>query len=79
MSNIVELETKEQREYRKIDIRSSENLKAYGELLERKERKFQMKGSLTEEDIDEILLSMAQLARDSRERRELLRKINPEG
>lgn len=71
MGNIIEFETDAQREYNKLSDRSQKNLKAYGEMVEREERKFKMKGSLTEEDIDEILLGMATLARDSRERHEL--------
>ena len=77
MGNIIEFETKAQREYNKLSDRSEKNLKAYEEMMERKERKFQLKGSLTEDDIDEILLGMATLGRDSRERRQLLKKINP--
>ena len=79
MRNIIEFETDAQREYNRLSVRAEKNLKAYGDMMERKERKFKMKGSLTEDDIDEILLGMAMLARDSREKHELLKKINPEG
>lgn len=70
--------TKDQREFDKICEKSEDNLKEYNEMLERKERKFQMGGKLSEADIDEIIKGMGILARDSIDRKEQLKKINPE-
>lgn len=54
MENIITFRTPAQKEYDKLCDRSKENLKAYDELLEKKQRKFDMAGRLFETDIEQL-------------------------
>ncbi len=78
MGNIINFETRDQGEYRAISDLTEKHLNTYQNILERKERKLQLKGSLTESDLDEILAGMASVALSSKNLRCQLERINPE-
>ena len=78
MEKVVAFKTKLQKEYDEVCERANKNLEEYTKLLEQKTLKYKWKGDLTEADIDEILMGIGKISKDSNEKRQLLKKINPE-
>lgn len=77
MENTIAFRTRDQREYDKTSYKAEEDHEIFEEMMKEKEQKLQDKGSLSEEDIDDIFLGLGTIIRNGREMDELTKKINP--
>jgi len=82
MGKVVDINKKKQlekdrQEFTRLGDVIEDESAEYDALLERMDRKVELGGKPSEQDIDAIIANMGTLCRLSRERRNLLRKINP--
>lgn len=78
MSNTITFRTQNQREYDKITDKLDKENKILNESLNRKHRKLEMGGQLSETEINEMFSELGGIIRNSRERDRALERLSPE-